>query len=176
MAKHGKRLSKKRRKIEAEIEKAQAWKPRPDRGKDRPTPERLALGKWALMSGDEAGIRHAKDFEAHPIDELEHKNAITNSQASAGRDFESLVRSATETTATRDSCMTWQPKGYESDDGNVNAVRDRQELYLFLGIIRDRQLRRVCVEHVAPKSAEIGILREALNEAERFFSHGRKPR
>lgn len=146
-----------------------AWKPRHEIGKDRPTPERRKHGVWGLLDTEDAGVRFARDFASHPIDRLEHSGVLSSDQASAGRDFEALVRAATETPATRDSCLTWQPKGYESDDGNVDAVRDRRELYLFLGVVRDRILRRVCVQHEEP--ADVGLLREALNEAARFFKH-----
>jgi len=149
-------------------EHADAWEPRPGR-KDRPTPERRMKGKWGLLDTEDAGVRHAKDFEAHPIDSLEHRGVISNQQASAGRDFEALYRAAIQTPQTRDSCLTWQPKGYESDDGNFAAVEARRELYLFLGVARDRFLRRVCVDHQEPKPRDIGILRECLNECVRFF-------
>ena len=145
-----------------------AWQPVANR-KDRPTPERRKKGEWVLLETEDAGIRHAKDVAAHPIDDLERRGVISGDQASAGRDFEALVRAATETDGVRDSCLTWQPKGYASDDGNVEAVRDRRELYLFLGVVRDRMLRRVCVDHVPPRPGQEGVLREALNEAERFF-------
>lgn len=158
----------KRRPKQKKREYEDAWQPVPNR-KDRPTPERRKKGEWILLDTEDAGIRHAKDTAAHPIDDLERRGVISGDQASAGRDFEALVRAATETEAVRDSCLTWQPKGYASDDGNVTAVRDRRELYLFLGVVRDRMLRRVCVDHEEPHPHQVGLLREALNEAERFF-------
>ena len=149
-------------------EHADAWEPRPGR-KDRPTPERRLKGKWGLLETEDAGVRHAKDFHAHPIDSLEHRGVISNAQASAGRDFEKLYRAANGTGGIRDSTTLWEPKGHENDDGNVKAAEQRNELYLFLGVYRDKLLRRVCVHHSEPKPSEVGALREALNEAERFF-------
>lgn len=141
----------------------------PTRGKDRPTPERATRGIWGLFETEDAGIRHARDVASHPIDALEWRGVLSSDQASAGRDYEALYRAANEAPGIRDSCTLWEPKGYESDDGPIHAVRDRRELYLFLGVVRDRQLRRVCVEHVEPKPDEVGLLREALNECVRFF-------
>lgn len=134
-----------------------------------PTPERIAKGQFQKIGGKAATARHIVDPTAHPIDELEWRKKISPEQADAGRYFEELYRAATETPGTRDSTTIWEPQGFESDDGNVKAVRERRELYLFLGTIRDRQLRRVCVDHTPPKhDGEIGILREALNMVAKF--------
>ncbi|MEM6833299.1 MAG: hypothetical protein AAF562_06710 [Pseudomonadota bacterium] len=146
----------------------EAWEPRPGR-KDRPTPERLLRGHWGLLDTEDAGTKHAKDFQAHPIDSLEHRGVISNEQASAGRDYEALYRAANGGGGIRDSTTLFEPKGHDNDDGNIPASRDRHELYLFLGVYRDRLLRRTCVDHLEPKVGEIGLLREALNECCRFF-------
>ena len=137
-----------------------------------PTPERLAVGVWQKTGGRAATERFLKDVSAHPIDALEHKGQLSAAQADAGRDYEELARAAMETPPTRDSTTIWEPQGHSSDDGNVKAVRRRRELYLSLGVVRDRQLWRVCVGHGTPKDSEIGLLREALNEVRRFLGHG----
>jgi len=134
---------------------------------ERPTPERANRGQWAVVETAEG--KHLRDMQSHPIDALEREGRLSSDQASAARDFEQLVRDATEIPGARDSCTIWEPRGHSSDDGPVRAVRERRELYLFLGVVRDRQLRRVCVDHVWPKPHEVGILREALNECCRFF-------
>jgi len=141
----------------------------PPRHNERPTPERAAHGRFVEMLTEDAGVKHARDVEAHPIDALEWRGVLSSDQASAGRDFEELYLRANEMPPARDSTTIWEPKGHDGGDGPVQAVRDRRELYLFLGVVRDRQLRRVCVDHVSPKPSEVGILREALNECARFF-------
>lgn len=140
--------------------------------KARPTPERRKRGAWQEIGGKAAVERYLRDVEAHLIDALEWRGIITQEQADAGRDFERLVRAATETPQARDSTTIWEPKGFENDDGNVKAVRDRRELYLFLGVYRDRLLRRACVNNEKLKLNELQLLPEALNECVRFFSHG----
>lgn len=168
------RKNRKRRQKRAEAPQAAAE----DFGhpKARPTRERLQRGVWALREAEDedgnltAGLKHARDLEAHPIDRLENRSTITKEQAQAGRDFEALYRAANEAPGIRDSTTLWQPKGHENDDGNVAAVRDRKELYLFLGTMRDQLLRRVCVQHEYPRPREIAALREALSECERFFT------
>ena len=150
---------------------------KPDLGGPRriaPTPERVKKGDFKKVGGKAAVERYVFDPIAHPIDALQHSGQISQDQADAGRQFEKLARDATQTPGARDSTTIWEPKGFESDDGNVKAVREWNELYLFLGVVRSRILRRVCVEQESPKLHEIGLLRECLNEVERFFSHGRR--
>jgi hypothetical protein len=142
----------------------------PQKHKDRPTPERKARGTWELHKTEIAGIKVARVIDSTPIDRLEHVGVLSNDQASSGRLFEELYRSATETPGIRDSLTLWEPKGYESDDGNVRAVQERRELYALLGGQKDSILRHVCVEHNEPKgAAQIGMLRESLNACVQFF-------
>lgn len=143
------------------------WEPR--KHQDRPTPERRRHGEWVFVDTEAAGHRVARDMASTPIDRMEHAGVLSNEQASAARDFEQLYRAAQEVPATRDSCTIWEPQGHDESDGPVEAVRDRRELYLFLGTQRDMILRYVCVEHREPRPRDIGLLREALNECVRFF-------
>lgn len=138
-----------------------------------PTPERVKKGTFKKVGGKAAVERYVVDVTAHPIDALEHSGQISREQADAGRHYEQLSRAANETPGTRDSTTIWEPKGFESDDGNINAVREWREIYLFLGVARSRILRRVCVEHEMRRS-DIGLLRESLSEAERFFSRTKR--
>lgn len=146
---------------------AQKWAPK--REQDRPTPQRRQRGDWVFVSTERAGQSVARDMASVPVDRLEHAGVLSNDQASAARDFENLYLAANETAPTRDSTTIWEPKGHDASDGPIAAVQDRKELYLFLGMNRDKLLRRVCVEHQEPKMSEIGPLREALNECVRFF-------
>ncbi|MDP5216708.1 hypothetical protein Q5Y75_05715 [Ruegeria sp. 2205SS24-7] len=143
------------------------WEPREDQ--DRPTLERRKRGDWVFIDTEIAGRRVAKDMASTPIDRLENSGALSNEQASAAREFESLYLRAQETPQARDSTTIWEPQGHDSGDGPVEAARDRKELYLFLGMQRDKLLRWICVDHNEPKLSEVGLLREALNEAVRFF-------
>lgn len=150
---------------------ADRWKARPDRERDRPTPERKSKGTWVWTGTRQAGVIHPMDVAAHPIDALEHSGQLSNEQASAGRDFEALWNAAKQTPGIRDSTTLWEPKGHESDDGNIEAVTRYRELARRIGMLRDRQLIWVCVYHNAPRNQnEIAQLREALNEAARFFA------
>ncbi len=150
-----------------QIKAMDPWRPR--QHQDRPTAERRAHGEWFLDTTDIAGVRVARDAASTPLDRLHHVGVISNDQWSAGRDYENLYVSAQETAPSRDSCMTWEPKGHDNGDGPVAAARDRKELYLMLGTNRDVLLRHVCVYHNEPRDADIGPLREALNECARFF-------
>lgn len=141
---------------------------------ERPTKERAKKGVWQTVKLERNGPKIDRDAIAHPIDKLEYEKIISNDQGSAGRDFEALYDAARQTPGTRDSTTLWEPKGFEADDGNVAAVTRYRALSRHLGMIRDAQLIRVCVEHKHPKPHEVGMLREALNEAHRFFSGRRK--
>ena len=140
-----------------------AWRARPDKGRDRPTRERLQHGEWGLVDSDEAGARTAVDFASHPIDRLQVKDIIDNDQASAARQWESLYRAANECGGIRDSTTLWEPKGFESDDGPVDAVQERREVYLALGTLKDQLLRQIILTPRNPRTREIEMLREALD-------------
>ena len=155
-------------------EHAETWTPRPDRGRDRPTRERKDRGDWIWINSKEAGVKAAKDVAAHPIDYLEHAGVITNTQGSAGRDYESLYRVCLEVEQARDCLTLWMPKGHASDDGPVEQKKRYRNLCREIGIVRESILRQVCVHERHPRGGDqIGALREALNEAERFFAKRR---
>lgn len=149
------------------------WRPR--EGKDRPTPERLRRGTWAFVETDDAGTRATRDYSSAPIDKMEQAGVLTKDQACAGRDYEELVRAASEGGGVRDSCTIWEPKGYESDDGPVEAKERLKAFERDLGKQRVARLRWVCVEHKPPRlhGEDVGMLREALNDAVRFFKRMR---
>lgn len=136
----------------------------PRRYQEQPTPERLEKGVW-LVDQKEA----RRDVATAPIDRLEHSGTIDNDQASAGRQFEQLWRAQNEIHGIRDSCTIWEPKGFASDDGPIEAAERWRKLCRHLGMLREAQLRWVCVDHNDPRPRDIGALREALNEAIRFF-------
>ena len=167
-------IEKRRRKLKRREERKadeheQTWTPR--EGKDRPTPERRKRGQWAFVTTEDAGGKAARDMHAHPIDRLEHAGVISNDQASAARDFEDLYRACMEVGGTRDSTTIWEPQGHDSTDGPVEAKERYRELCRQIGIVRENALRQVCVFGYEPRrAAEIGALREALNEAGRFFA------
>ena len=142
---------------------AAQWQDQPGKGKARPTPERLSWGDWRLVDSEIAGQKLAVDAAAHPIEALEYAEVLTSDQASAARDWESLYRLANEVGGIRDSTTLWEPKGYESDDGPVNAVRERRELYLALGTYSDQLLRDIILTPRQPKRREIEPLRIALD-------------
>lgn len=154
-------------------EPKETWEPRIDL--DRPTPERKQRGHWVFVAAMKGGSKAAKDMTSHPIDRMEYTGQITNDQASAARDYEQLYRSAVQIGGIRDSTTLWEPKGHESDDGNVEAVTRYRQFCRAVGMIRERQLQWVCIERNEPRPTEhdIGQFREALNEAARFFGYGK---
>jgi len=157
-------------------ENPESWTPRPDRERDRPTPERKARGQWVWVDTSKAGQRAARDMWAHPVDRLEYSQQIDNDQASAARDYEQLYRAAIQVGGIRDSTTLWEPKGHENDDGNVEGVKRYRQFCRAVGTVRERQLQWVCIEGKMPRSKpdEIGQFREVLNEAARFFGYGRR--
>lgn len=156
-------MTRKSRARKKPSESATQWEDRPEAGKARPTPERLSRGDWRLVDSEIAGHKTAIDASAHPIEALEYAEVLTSDQASAARDWESLYRAASETGGIRDSTTLWEPKGYESDDGPVNAVQERRELYLALGTYSDQLLREIILTPRRPKRNEIERLRIALD-------------
>jgi hypothetical protein len=128
------------------------------------TPERRARGTWA---GNQ-------DLTTTPIDRLAYAGEISSEQASAGREYEAVYAAAREVPAARDSLTTWEPRGHDGDgEGPVEAARRYRELSVFVGHEHGARLWWVCVNHTMPPHRDYGALREALNEAVRFFQRGR---
>lgn len=146
----------------------------PQRDEMRPTPERHAKGDWSFVRLEKNGPKAVRDMNAHPIDRLQRAGIITAEQASAAYDYEALYRASLQTPQARDSTTLWEPKGHESDDGNVEAVERYRKFCREVGMIRERQMQWVCVEQNDPKPHEVGPFRETLNEVERWFGYGRK--
>jgi len=140
------------------------------RNAQRPTAERKRRGKWELGRIEKNGAKVARDSFSCPIDRLEYIKDITNDQASAARQFEELYRSQCEVAGSRDSCTIWEPKGFQSDDGPVEARKRYREVCREIGMLQERILQWVCVEHQEPRGdKQLGQLREALNECVRVF-------
>lgn len=134
-----------------------------------PTFERRKKGKFVEKR---VGVKEPKvefDAHAHMTDKLEEKGIITTEQAWAGRDYENLYRAAIQTGGIRDSLTLHEPKGYESDDGNIGAVKYYRALCAELGIFRERVLRQVCIEQTEPSPREVERLRDALDACHDFF-------
>jgi len=148
----------------------------PQRHKERPTVERMARGKWRLGETIDAGIKVAIDDAAHPLEALRHDGLISAEQYEAGCDYEALYRSQCEVPGSRDSTTIWEPKGYASDDGPIEERERYKALCRAIGMLCERRLWWVCVDHRMPRKHEVGQLREDLNEAWRFFDRGAKKR
>lgn len=176
---------KRQNKADRAAERLTQWTPEAD--KDRPTPERLlkggmraiahkqsitiAIGGWGLV---DTGLGYAaRDYTAHPIDKMEQAGVISKDQAQAGRDFEALARACNEVGSLRDSITLFDgPKGHESDDGPVHIKPVLRDLERRLSPQQLSTLRHVCIEQGVPRMGPkpLGLLREALNECQRFFS------
>jgi len=139
-----------------------------------PTPERQAKGVFKKVGGKAASVRYAVDVSAHPIDALRHTKQISQQQFEAAQDFEEAYRNALQVPGIRDSCTIWEPQGHQSDDGNPRAVALYRALSRRLTMIGESRMQSVIIYLTPPRNdRELGELREALNEAHRFFTNGR---
>jgi hypothetical protein len=147
----------------------------PQRHKERPTPERMAHGRWRLGETIEAGVKVAIDDAAHPLEALFYDKFISQDQYQAGTDFEALYRAQLEVPQARDSCTIWEPKGHDETDGPVEERRRYREICRTIGMVNESRLIAVCVYQQFPKGQKaMGEFREALNMAVHAFSPGGK--
>lgn len=153
------------------IEKKPARSEPPDGRTVKPTPERRKKGEWVWVAMGKNEPKAARDMKSHPIDAMSYTRTISHQQASAAYDYEAAYRAALQTPQARDSTTLWEPKGHESDDGNVDAVEKYRKLCRHLGMVRERQMQVVCIEGYMPKRHEIGEFRETCNEVARFFGY-----
>jgi len=132
---------------------AEIWADR--EGKARPTPERIAKGKFSLRDADDAGVTVAVDEASTPLDVLRIAGVITDIQCQAGHDFAAMMYRTRMVSPGR-SCLDFSPVGHDGDNEPSHAeLRDSQDrAKLFAkcdGPLVWAELRRVCFEHQPTK-------------------------
>jgi len=169
-----KRSKRKARKARAQEQSraiaAAQWEPRPDSGKDRPTPERIAKGAFKLVDGEDAGVTVAVDTAATTLDRMAANGIITPEQAQGGHDFAALL-DRTRLVSQGRSCLNFEPVGHEDDSPPSHAeLRDqaeRREIYLACGMLTFAELRRVCCDGDKPR--DLARLKEGLDICVKFW-------
>ena len=149
---------------------AAQWEPRPESGKDRPTPERKAKGNFRLVDGEDAGVTVAIDTEATILDRLAAKGIVTQAQAQGGHDFAALIE-RTRLVSQGRSCLNFEPVGYDDDrepsHAELRDIEERREIYLACGTITFAEMRRVCCDGQRP--SDLRRLREGLDLCVKFW-------
>ena len=149
---------------------ADIWTDRPDSGKCRPTPERLAKSDFRLHDAEDAGVTVAIDSLPTMLDRLCAKGIITHDQRDGGLDFAALIR-RTRLTSEGRSCLDFSPVGTGGDPEPTHAeLRDEQERaehYLACGMFTFAEMRRVCVDQHEPRSLD--RLRHGLDICVKFW-------
>lgn len=127
---------------------ADNWQPRD--GKDRPTPERKAKGKFELIDGEDAGVTIAIDRQATVLDQLQAAGHLTPEQCEAGLDFAALM-ARTRLVSQGRSCLDFTPVGYEGDiEDEASKADEAARAKIFArcnGPWVWAELRRVCCEN-----------------------------
>lgn len=160
----GKRLRRAQRQQQAAAVAADIWQPRPDSGKDRPTPERRAKGAFVLRETEDAGVTFAVDTAATMLDRLTVRGLLSADQCQAGHDYAALME-RTRLVSQGRSCLNFEPVGHDSDaeptHGELRDIQERRELYLACGVLTWAVLQRTCVDQQMP--ADLIRLREGLD-------------
>lgn len=130
---------------------------------ERPTVERLMRGDWRKDLTEIAGVHHLTDTETHMIDRLFKAQVITADQANAAETFAEIFDLCEFTSKSRDSTRTWEPKGFQNDEGNQWAADTYKEVCRRTGMIGSQVLYRVCKAEQDPRPKSVEQLRHALD-------------
>ena len=152
---------------------AENWDDRPESGKSRPTPQRMAKGVFVLRDGEDAGVTVAVDENATMLDRLCADGVIEPAQRDGGLSLAALLH-RTRLTKEGRSCLDFSPVGHDGGGEPTHAeLRDSQEraeIYLACGVATFRELRSVCLEGHTPRN--INRLRSGLDICARFWDGG----
>lgn len=142
---------------------------KPREGRDRPTPERLRRGDWETRDSERAGMSYAVDKQSHALDMLRERGLLSDELVMAGEDFARLVLRNRLTSEGR-SCLNFDPVGYDNDLPDDAQSRELfNEVYLALGTLTYRLLRKVCVESEYPGPHQLDRLNDGLETCVTFF-------
>jgi hypothetical protein len=141
------------------------WEDRIDNA--RPTAQRLQKGVFVLRDTEDAGVRHAVDTAAHPLDVMRQNGTLTEEQATAGFDMANLI-AMTRMVSQGRSCLDFSPVGHDGNlSDNAQAGSDRTRLYSDMGQARWAECYRVCAEGRRPSN--MAVLRDGLDVCVKFF-------
>ena len=162
MATKGEKLRAKR----ARNQKPDARTEEVTRRPERPTPQRMARGKWAEPTGIAKHTSPIVDLTCDMIGRLYVERQITSEQEQAARTFQQVRAEYVEqlgVTGYR-SCIAESQSGYDSSDGNPAAVAAYKAICKRLGLIHTQLLVRECAKGPKGKVIQLDALRQALDK------------
>lgn len=123
------------------------WEDKPDRGRSRPTLERIRKGQYRLVTGDDAGVTVAIDETSDPLRDCYFKGKIPAGLLYAGERFEGLCRSQVKHGPR--SCLDWMPRGAGEPESDYQARRHEmwRDLCRVMGMETSFILMDVCFHH-----------------------------
>ena len=170
-SKSARRRARKKRRTEAQqavtyIETLKEPMPPPDAAEsvsNRPTPERMARGSWAMPQGNQKSRQPVVDAASDVVGYLHVQRLITTAQEQAARHFQRLRRaymSELEITEYK-SCLAGSVPGYDDGEGNKDVIAEYRTIEARLPIPLRREVLRVCDANHQP--ASLDRLRAGLN-------------
>jgi hypothetical protein len=138
----------------------------PDKGKSRPTPERVSRGTYQVFDGENAGETYAQDMTPDPLSRLLSEGKVSSRQYDAGRAFEALAHRVRGGGPGQRSCLDFTPIGHDEGEGNEEMEREWKDLRSYLGFVGFQAVDAVCYRH---EEAHPLVLSQALSEAANFF-------
>lgn len=131
---------------------------RPDRGAERPTPERRSRGVWTEPKGMGKHDIPTVDLASDMVGYLLHKQVITSSQEQAARTFQA-ARAAYLTELPEigkfKSCLTGEIPGYDDGDGDPEIIARYREIEKALGWRARPEILWVCEDNQPPRNVEM---------------------
>lgn len=142
----------------------QAW-PSGDRLTARPTPERMAHGKWVSPQGSGKHMQPMVDMASDMLGRLYISGQITTSQEQAARTFQQVRAAYIQELGTKGygSCLADNQSGYDGGDGDPSVIAEYTALEWKVGRINIACLKIECDKSADQSPGDLGALRRALD-------------
>jgi len=131
----------------------------------RPTPQRLAQGKWATPQGAGKSQQPMVDLASDMIGALYEAKKISIAQEQAARLFQQLRDAylAEFDLSGFKSCLAGGVSGYDDSDGNPEAKKAYEDLEKRIGMVKTAILEIECAKGPDRKPNDLIALHRALD-------------
>ena len=130
----------------------------------RPTPERQALGRWAVPQGGVKSQQPVVDMASDMIGLLHCQRRITDAQEQAARTWQELRAKWLQEfpdLAQFKSCLHGSVPGYDDSEGDASVIAAYRAVEAKMTLPQRRMMLWVCDMNERP--ANIAVLRQALD-------------
>ena len=131
----------------------------------RPTPERMALGKWIKPQGADKRSQPMVDCASDMLGRLYESGSLTSEQEHSGRKFQEIYAAYKVEIGIVEtkSCLAGGVGGYEAGDGNEEVYKEYYAIRDKVGRVKIALLQSECSKLAHEKPYDLTSLKTALD-------------